>query len=97
MLSLEEGRLREDLTAFSNCLKGGSSETGVCLFFQVTSNRSRRNGLRLHERRCRLDIRENFLTERFGKIWNRLLKEVVESPSLDVFKRCVDVVLGNMV
>lgn len=31
------------------------------------------------------------------KAWSRLLKAVVESPSLKVLKSCVDVVLWNMV
>ncbi|KAK4824940.1 hypothetical protein QYF61_021560 [Mycteria americana] len=74
LFSLEKRRLRGDLIALYNCLKGGCREG-----------------------RFRLDIGKFYFTERVVKHWKRLPREVVESPSLEVFKRCLDEVLRDMV
>ncbi|KFR07549.1 hypothetical protein Y956_13255, partial [Nipponia nippon] len=55
------------------------------------------NGFKLKEGRFKLDIRKNFFTMRVVRHWNRLPSEVVDAPSLEVFKARLDGALSNLV
>lgn len=70
---------------------------GVDLFSQVTSERMRNNGFKLHHEEFSLDIRKYFFTEMVVKHWKRLPRDFVESLSLQVFKRQVGVALRDTV
>ena len=76
LFSLKKRRLRGDLINAYKYLKGECQK-------DVPSNRTRGNGHKLKHRKFRLNMRKNFFPLRVMEPWPRLLREVVDSPSLE--------------
>ena len=94
---LEKRRLRGDLIAAFQYLKGAYKKAGERLFTRVCSDRKRGNGFKLKQGRFRLHIRKKFFTIRVVRHWKRLPREVVAAPSLEAFKGRLDGALSSLV
>jgi len=86
LLSLEKRRLRGDLRAACQYLKGACKRDGDKLFSRACSDRTRGNGFKLKEGGFRLGIRKKFFIMWVMRHWYRLPREAVAAPSLEAFK-----------
>ncbi|KFV95979.1 hypothetical protein N327_12984, partial [Fulmarus glacialis] len=94
---LKNRRLQGDLIAAFQYLEGAYRKDREGLFIRECSDRMRGNDFKLKEGRFRLDIRKKFITVRVVRHWNRLPREVVDAPSLEVFKARLNGALSNLV
>ncbi|KAF4797959.1 hypothetical protein TURU_068557 [Turdus rufiventris] len=97
VFSLEKRKRRADLITLYKHLKRDCNEMRIGLFSQATSDRMRRDSFSLLQGSFRLDMRKNFFTERVVQYRNRLPREVVESLSLEVFKKLLDMAFSSVV
>ena len=75
---------------------GVSHVDAANLFSAVPSSRTKVNGLKLEHRMFRMDMWKSLFTLRLTEHWNRLPREVVKSPSLEIFKTHLDALLCNL-
>jgi len=95
LFSLEKRRLCGDLLAAFQYLKGPTRKLERD-FLQGPVVKGQ-GGMALKEGRFRLDIKTKFFTVRVVRHWNRLPREAMAAPSLEVFKARLDGVLSNLV
>jgi len=86
LFSQEQRRLRGDLIEGFQYLKGAYKHRQSQLFKRVGNGRTRGNGFKLKEGRISLEVRMKFFTMRVMRCWNRLPREAVDAPSLEVLK-----------
>jgi len=96
LFSLGKRILWGDFTAAFQYLKGAYEQERSQLFERVDNSRTRGHDFKLKEGRFNLDIREKFFTMKVVRCWNRLLREVVDAPSLEIFRARLDGALGSL-
>ena len=85
--SLDERRNRADLTEAFKCIRDLSGIDFLSLFEMPSMIHLRGHSSKLRKKRSRLDVRKYFFSDRVLDRWNSLPENIVQSSSLNSFKR----------
>ena len=96
LFSLEKRRLRGELINIYKYLNCASQRDTVNLFSVICGDRTRGNGHKLEHSKFHTSMQKNFFMVKVMEHWNRLPRETVESPSMEIFKSCLPVYLCNL-
>jgi len=88
--------VKVDLIAAFQYLKGTYKKAGEGLLTRACSDKTRDKDFKRKADGFILDIRKKFFTVRVVRHWNRLPREVMDAPSLEVFKARLDGALSNL-
>jgi len=94
LLSLE--RAPGDLRAAFHYLKGVYKKEGDRLFNRVCCERTKGNGFKLEKGRSRLNIRKTCFMMRVVEHWNKVPRDVVDTPTLETLKIRLEEALSTL-
>ena len=97
LVLLREEKAEGDLTVALQYLEGAYKQEGNQFFTWSDSDKTGTNVFKLKEGRFRLGVSRKFFTQRAVRHWIRLPREVVDAPSLEVFKARPDEALDSLV
>jgi len=97
LFTLEKRGLRGNFIAVFQYLKGSCQEDRCSPFARSHLERTRGSGCKLHQESFHLHTRKTFFAVRTIDHCNNLPRDVVESPSLEVFKTQLNKVLHNLI
>ena len=93
LTTLETRRLRGDQIEVFKILNGYENIDRNILFTVKEERRTRRHGVTLAKKQCRLDIRKFSFSQRTVNEWSRLSADCVGASNVNVFKNKIDIYL----
>ena len=87
--TLEERRVKSDLF-FAYKIVFGMVNVRTDEFFHISTANTRQGGIKFVAERCRLNLRQNYFTNRAIRLWNQLKTDTLRFSNFSQFKKALD-------